>query len=380
MEAPSPLNINNTSKPYEEDIAIINKIVLKSENKDYEMSLGIKKSNNLEFLIIKIKEVDEIKNCYQINISFEDLIKMSKGFRFFDTIKDILIFIEKKAKEKEIILSKNLDFLKFEFKINLPDGKEDIISLELKKTNLDYMEIIYQLTVEVENLKKKLLAQNEKIWEEINGLKEENKKLKEENIKLSNKLNDYIEKKTKLTIDSKIVKEYEINFIINYLKNNDNYLKDKNLSFNLIYRGSRDGDNSIKVHEFCDKKQNCIFIILSEEGNIFGGYSKIGWESRPSNKPEYPNDDNAFLFSVNKNKIYPVKKNKKQVCWIEKENFALCFYGSCVIYNNFMSKKINVIGNQILNNFEGMSSSNELNGKNMAFKISEYEVFQLLIE
>ena len=198
MEAPIPSNINDTSKPKEEEKFIINKIVLKSENNDYEMSLGIKKSNNLELLIIKIKELDEINNAYQIYLSFEDLIKMSKGLRFFDTIKDILIFIEKKAKEKEITLSKNLDFLKLEFKINLPDGKEDIISLQLKKTNLNYMEIIYQLGEEVKNLKNKLSVQNEKIWEEINGLKEENKKLKEENIKLSNKLNEYIEKKNNI--------------------------------------------------------------------------------------------------------------------------------------------------------------------------------------
>ena len=198
MEAPIPSNINDTSKPKEEEKFIINKIVLNSENNDYEMSLGIKKSNNLELLIIKIKELDEINNAYQIYLSFEDLIKMSKGLRFFDTIKEILIFIDKKAKEKEITLSKNLDFLKLEFKINLPDGKEDIISLQLKKTNLNYMEIIYQLGEEVKNLKNKLSVQNEKIWEEINGLKEENKKLKEENIKLSNKLNDYIEKKNNI--------------------------------------------------------------------------------------------------------------------------------------------------------------------------------------
>ena len=384
MEAPIPSNINDTSKPKEEEKFIINKIVLKSENNDYEMSLGIKKSNNLELLIIKIKELDEINNAYQIYLSFEDLIKMSKGLRFFDTIKDILIFIEKKAKEKEITLSKNLDFLKLEFKINLPDGKEDIISLQLKKTNLNYMEIIYQLGEEVKNLKNKLSVQNEKIWEEINGLKEENKKLKEENIKLSNKLNEYIEKKTifanKNNFDSKIVKENQINFIVNYLKNNDIELKNKKFSFKLIYRGSRDGDNSIKLHEICDKKRNCIFIILSEEGNIFGGYSKIGWDSRPISNPEYPNDEKAFLFSVNKNKIYPVINNKRQVCWIEKENFALCFYSSCIIYNHFMSKKNNSIGSQIKYNFEGMSASNELNGDNMTFKISEYEVFQLLIE
>ena len=45
-----------------------------------------------------------------------------------------------------------------------------------------------------------------------------------------------------------------------------------------------------------------------------------------------------------------------------------------------MSKKNNSIGSQIKYNFEGMSASNELNGDNMTFKISEYEVFQLLIE
>ena len=34
METPSPFNIKNTSKPKEEGIFIINKIVLKSENND----------------------------------------------------------------------------------------------------------------------------------------------------------------------------------------------------------------------------------------------------------------------------------------------------------------------------------------------------------
>ena len=45
-----------------------------------------------------------------------------------------------------------------------------------------------------------------------------------------------------------------------------------------------------------------------------------------------------------------------------------------------MSKKKNVLGSQILNNFEGMSSLNELNGYNIDFKISEYEVFHILIQ
>lgn len=48
---------------------------------------------------------------------------------------------------------------------------------------------------------------------------------------------------------------------------------------NLIYRGSRDGFLSKNFHNKCDYKGETLSIIKSTKGYIFGGYTKINWDS-----------------------------------------------------------------------------------------------------
>eukprot|EP01084_Bolivina_argentea_P103943 186163_1 len=62
--------------------------------------------------------------------------------------------------------------------------------------------------------------------------------------------------------------------------------------FKLLFQASKHKYLSSKFHELCDGKGSNICIVKSNFGNIFGGYTSIGWES----DNEY--DDKAFLFLI----------------------------------------------------------------------------------
>ena len=64
------------------------------------------------------------------------------------------------------------------------------------------------------------------------------------------------------------------------------------------YRASDDGFSAEDFHRQCDNIRNTITIIKSKNGNIFGGYTDIAWDSNSF----YRNDPKAILYSlVNKN-------------------------------------------------------------------------------
>ena len=65
----------------------------------------------------------------------------------------------------------------------------------------------------------------------------------------------------------------------------------------LIYKGTRDGFSSQNFHSKVDGRGAIIVIIKSNiGGNIFGGYTKKGFNSCAN----YSTDPDAFLFSVTK--------------------------------------------------------------------------------
>ena len=408
MEAPSPFTKPTPNITKEENIKIIsNPINLKLENEDYKMYLIIILKENIEYLRIKI---ENFNNIYQIDLSLNQLKEISKSLRFFDSLNEILNFIENKGKNNEIELLKNLNNVKIKFKIGLPNGSEDNVLIELNKKELNDKEIIKQLTSEVKMLKDKS-SEIEKIWleiknlknenniikEEIKNLKNENNIIKEENKNLKNENNNIKEEIKQLTnkynqvpivqnitknnnlIDSRIINYNEIEFIINYLKENNILFKKNGISFNLLYRASRDGDNTQTIHNNCDSKKNILFILLTEQNNIIGGYSQIGWETR--NNPEYPIDNKSFLFSITKNKIYPAIEGKTEVCWISSD-YGLCFTGSIAMHSKFMTEQKCCIGSDICYCFSNLSSNIELNGGELNednyFKLLEYEVYQLV--
>ena len=176
-------------------------------------------------------------------------------------------------------------------------------------------------------------------------------------------------------IDSKIVKINEINFILKYLEQMSLFQNQK-INFDLLYRGTRDGDNSINLHNVCDNHKNVIILMKSEQGKRYGGFSSIGWKSRERGNWEYPIDDSAFLFSIDNQKIFEAIKGKNKICWINSDEFGLSFYSSLTFYNNFLTeKKANVL-NDVSNNFKNCNKK-YFNSGIESCKFSELEVFHI---
>ena len=62
----------------------------------------------------------------------------------------------------------------------------------------------------------------------------------------------------------------------------------------LLYRGTRDGDECNIFHNKCDNQGPTICLCQNEKGNIFGGYSSISWTSDNN----YHNANGSFIFTL----------------------------------------------------------------------------------
>jgi hypothetical protein len=88
----------------------------------------------------------------------------------------------------------------------------------------------------------------------------------------------------------------------------------------LIYRGSRDGFSSKAFHSKCDGIPRTLTVIKATTGNVFGGYTKQAWTS----KPVYVRDPNAFIFSLVNKKDKPFKTR----CSKKYARYAMACNGS----------------------------------------------------
>ena len=107
----------------------------------------------------------------------------------------------------------------------------------------------------------------------------------------------------------------EIDFIINRLKNTSK-LQNKKISFNLLFKATKDGQNSSDFHKRCDGKVQQLVFIKTTKGEIFGGYTEIGFNNRDGSDK----DNNAFVFSLFTRKIYNIKRD---IC--DYKNYRPCF-------------------------------------------------------
>ncbi len=153
-------------------------------------------------------------------------------------------------------------------------------------------------------------------------------------------------------------------------------INNKNFKFDLLYRGTRDGDNTINLHKKCCGYKNVIIFMKSEEGKKYGGFTNVGWETRNKEKWEYPIDDNAFLFSLDSKKLFKAQKGKNKICWINSNEYGLCFFGALTFYNHFMTVKNTNLGPNLENIFIDCHK-NDFNSGLTSCKFSELEVFKI---
>ena len=329
------------------------------ENVSYLIKFGKFKSEQEE-LIIFVKEENVISSgYYQESFSLENLQKLSKCFRIFDTIDETIDCLKEVIEAQKISIKKDLDVLNFMVKLNKAGKGEEEVNLKLTKNSLSTGKIV------------------ESLIEQINEMKKEIKENKEEIKKINEKLDILFKEKAKADgIDSKIIKKNEeLNLISDRIKNTE-LLKNKKIKYKLLYRGTRDGMNPSSFHQKCNSIPQTVSIVQTTKGYKFGGYAEKTWENHNG---IWIKDDKSFVFSIDHMKIYNNVQGKEAI--LHNNDYGPTF--KCCIYlgkdfsnnQNYTWDKNNA--NQY---FSGFNRDYELNDGERYFSLAEIEVFQVLLE
>ena len=355
-----------------------------SQTYSCKMSLqGIKELNNA-FLGIKscrdfsdfIKALSgknkinliESEKCLSINFSIDFLLKQQKI--------QIILYPEKKNFDSAVKnVSKELVELKekikdLEKKIEVNNNKESLN--EYRKENENLKSIINTLKVNMENQNKEIKS----LKEEIKGYKI----LKDQNNSIKNELqilkNSIVELKNESLFfeDSTIINQNENNFIISAVKKK---MKKNIKKVKKLYQATKDGGSPTIFHSKCDNINNTIVFIKSEGNRRFGGFTSECWE--PKKDPKFKEDKNAFLFSLDKQKMYDC---------VNEDNAIFCGanFGPSFGVGNDIGIEGDILKEKKLYTFQKDGSYNyngDINcllgdGSGKEYLGLEYEVFQII--
>ena len=329
------------------------------ENVNYLIKFGKFKSEQEE-LIIFVKEENVISSgYYQESFSLDNLQKLSKCFRIFDTIDETIDCLKEVIEAQKISIKKDLDVLNFMVKLNKAGKGEEEVNLKLTKNSLSTGKIV------------------ESLIEQINEMKKEIKENKEEIKKINEKLDILFKEKAKADgIDSKIIKKNEeLNLISDRIKNTE-LLKNKKIKYKLLYRGTRDGMNASSFHQKCNSIPQTVSIVQTTKGYKFGGYAEKTWENHNG---IWIKDDKSFVFSIDHMKIYNHVQGTDAILHNNDfgPSFKLCIY----LYQDFSNNENHTNDKNSANQyFSGFNSDYELNDGEQYFSLAEIEVFQVLLE
>ena len=145
-----------------------------------------------------------------------------------------------------------------------------------------------------------------------------------------------------------------------------------------LYQASIDGDGAMNFHSKCDNIPNTLVVIESAGNRRFGGFTTQFWESSSGKSKD---DKNAFLFSLDKQKIYSYKNDGKAIfCY---KNYGPCFGYAYDIYlenNAIQEKKLYTYESnpRCSYNYNGDKNALSEDGRASYIYAKDYEVFQVI--
>ena len=143
----------------------------------------------------------------------------------------------------------------------------------------------------------------------------------------------------------------------------------KNIHYSLLYYARAEGDKASTFHKKCDRAKKSLVLIMDSFGNRFGGFTMRDWAGKAIQKK----DEKAFIFSLDKNKIYGVLPDQVAIgCY---PNFGPIFFGCQIrVYDNFFTKG----GSTYLKGLNYATEEDyELTNGNQVYGIKELEVYEV---
>ena len=389
----------------------------------YHVKIGLSKLKKLK---ITVTELSKYNNIYEAKFDHEELIAIDKFFGLYDKIEDVVREMDNLFTKNCISISMDMAHsVIFEIQISI-NSKPRLIRLKLTKRGNEQTEALNNLCNLVNQQTKKLdLLQQEnlllkekvgKLNEKLDNLKNNpellvggdsqfkqakvqggaNKKGGKPNQteeinenENEDEANPTKENKPQKKIDNNVFSIDRIkseSLIIRDMKDLDFIIKKINLMYvehdkkfqnmNLIYSASEDGDACTIFHSMCDGISPLLIFIKTNRGIRFGGFTSVPYECTTTYKGKV--DDMAFIFSLDKKKVYEVEKGAKAICCYK--NYGPVFYGYeyCNIYliGNFLNVEGNVAkkGDRF-----NTTEDYEINAGEKKFMAEEVEVFQVTL-
>ena len=182
---------------------------------------------------------------------------------------------------------------------------------------------------QIDPIKESLNEQNRDSSIQNDNIEQGNYNLDMNNLEVNPSVNSNQEDRFPNGIVKNIIKEpEEIEMVTNKIAD-----KFPGSTYKLLYKGSRDGDSAAEFHNKCDDAEKTLVIVEDNYGNRFGGFTTQDWGGQYLQKK----DDDAFIFSVDKNRVYDVIPDQNAIgCY---PNFGPVFFGCQIrIYDNFLAK------------------------------------------
>ncbi|MCQ2821662.1 MAG: TLD domain-containing protein [archaeon] len=257
-------------------------------------------------LIIEIKEGEDEKRSgnYKGIFNLTKIKSLNKMFKMYDSVEEFKTdFLDKGISNKKIKLTKAEDKLKLELNFVGAFNENQTAEFEL-----------ILIEEKPEDLIKKLSEKVRQLEEENKELKEEIKKIKEgKNSTGGGNLNvEFSQGK------SKILEDKDIELINAGITSR---LSKRVKGLKKIYDAKVDGDKASDFHSHCDNIANTLTLIHSDQDYKYGGFTTQTW----NDIYDYKDDKNAFVFSLNKRKIYGIKNDEKAIYC--KDDFGPTFGG-----------------------------------------------------
>ena len=146
----------------------------------------------------------------------------------------------------------------------------------------------------------------------------------------------------------------------------------KKITLNLLYKATIDSDKAEAFHERCDSAKSTLVLIETDKGKRFGGFTTCSWSGDCIEK----DDEDAFIFSLDKMKIYENIPGEEAIGCYPK--FGPIFLGCQIrIFDNAFTEGGTTFEKGL--NFD-TEEDYELNDGERVYGVKEIEVYEVIAQ
>ena len=251
--------------------------------------------------------------------------------------------------------------------------REQLAEMASLKAQLAELNELKMKVKELENLRGQLEQTNNKKKKKFKSLgKKTKKEIKKEEKNINN-----MKGNTNINLEEKTEQAFVNGDILHSIAELEMLVRKINkssqkMTLNLIYKATADSDKAQEFHKKCDKAKSTLVLIETDKGKRFGGYTSTTWEGKSVDKL----DENAFVFSLDKMKIYENIKGENAIGCYPK--FGPVFLGCQIrIYDNAFQRGGTTYEKGLNYNTK---EDFELTGGDREFKVKDIEVYEIIAQ